>query len=688
MKLLALSHLDGDGPASRVCNFRVRVRGGLAAWLPWLMAGAMAAGCGPVDDGPASASLESTDQFQATLEDLGPREEMPGAALYQEHCANCHAGGVSRAPHLTWLEMMTPQALMASMTDGLMRPQSAHLNAEQHIHIAEYLSRARYAAQAPAATPACVGEAARFDLSRPTPTVGWGHDTARFVDAHTAQLTAADLGNLKLKWAFAFPNALRARSHPAIALGAVFVGSQDGTVYAFDLQTGCQRWAFQASAEVRTGIVLSAWQPSAAAGAPTDDAAIADAAQQEDAASPPADPPLAFFGDILAKLYAVNALTGELVWSIKADDHPSATITGTPALAGDKLLVPISSLEVTPAADPDYPCCTFQGKVLAVDPATGEIIWSHSTIPDPPVQVATTSAGTPVLAPSGAPVWSSPAVDLKRNLAYFGTGENYSSPADGNSDAVIAVDLTTGERVWTRQSTAGDAWNVACMMADNPNCPAEDGPDFDHGASMILIEAEGRSVLAVGHKNGTVYGLDPDSDGAVLWSTRVGRGSIQGGVHFGMAAAEGLIYAPINDMNDTRNGDWLDPELARPGVHAIDAASGEVMWRHVQEDICSPERAFCDPGVSAAVTAIPGAVLAGHLDGHLRAYSAANGEVLWDFDTTQPAASVNGLTAQGGGMSGGAGPAIADGHVVINSGYGLYFHEPGNALLVFAVPEG
>lgn len=633
------------------------------------MASAVAAGCGPVDEEPVSASLESTDQFQATLEDLGPREEMPGAALYQEHCANCHQGGVSRAPHLTWLEMMTPQALVASMTDGLMRPQSAHLSAAQRIHIAEYLSRARYAAQAPSAAPACVGEAARFDLSRPVPKVGWGHDTARFVNAQTAQLTTADLGNLRLKWAFAFPNALRARSHPAIALGAVFVGSQDGTVYAFDLQTGCQRWAFQASAEVRTGIVLSAWQPSAAA------------------SNPSQDPPLAFFGDILAKLYALNALTGELVWSIKADDHPSATITGTPALAGDRLLVPISSLEVTPAANPNYPCCTFQGKVLAVAPSTGEIIWSHSTIPNPPVQVATTSAGTPVLAPSGAPVWSSPAVDLKRNLAYFGTGENYSSPADGNSDAVIAVDLTTGERAWTRQSTAGDAWNVACMMADNPNCPEEDGPDFDHGASMILIEAEGRSVLAVGHKNGTVYGLDPDNQGAVLWSTRVGRGSIQGGVHFGMAAAEGLIYAPINDMNDTRNGDWLDPELARPGVHALDAASGEVMWRRVQEDICSPERPFCDPGVSAAVTAIPGALLAGHLDGHLRAYSAANGEVLWDFDTTQPAAAVNGLTAQGGGMSGGAGPAVADGHLVINSGYGLYFHEPGNALLVFAVPE-
>lgn len=680
----ALASRLAKGPARRPLPQRSAV----VALSTCLVFCALAAGCQPSDEPPAApATLTSTDQFQATKDDLGPRQEMPGAPLYTEHCASCHAGGVSRAPHLIWLEMMTPQALVASMTDGIMRPQSAHLNAEQRIQIAEYVSRARYDAVVPAAAaPSCIGEAAQFDLSRPVPKVSWGHDTARFVNAETAKLTAEDLGKLQLKWAFAFPNALRARSHPAIALGAVFVGSQDGTVYAFDLETGCQRWSFQASAEVRTGIVLSAWQPNIADAASTDEAQIADAAPGEEASNLPPDQLLAFFGDILAKLYAVNALTGELVWSIKADDHPSATITGTPALAGDRLLVPISSLEVTPAANPDYPCCTFQGKVLAVEPSTGEVIWSHSTIPEPPVQVATTSAGTAVFAPSGAPVWSSPAVDLKRNLAYFGTGENYSSPADGNSDAVMAIDLTTGERVWTRQSTAGDAWNVACMMADNPNCPAEDGPDFDHGASMILIEAEGRSVLAVGHKNGTVYGLDPDNQGAVLWSTRVGRGSIQGGVHFGMAAAEGLIYAPINDMNDTRNGDWLDPDLARPGVHAIDAASGEVMWRHVQEDICTPEREFCDPGVSAAVTAIPGAVLAGHLDGHLRAYSAANGEVLWDFDTTRPVAAVNGLTAQGGGMSGGAGPAVADGHVVINSGYGLYFHEAGNALLVFSTP--
>ena len=241
---------------------------------------ALAAGCQPPDDPAAApASLTSTDQFQATADDLGPRQEMPGAPLYAEHCASCHAGGVSRAPHLIWLEMMTPQILVASMTDGIMRPQAAHLNAEQRIQIAEYLSRARYDTETPAAAaPSCIGEAAQFDLSRPVPRVGWGHDTARFVNAETAQLATADIGKLKLKWAFAFPNALRARSHPAIAMGAVFVGSQDGTVYAFDLETGCERWSFQASAEVRTGIVLSAWEPSTVA--PIPEGAMAQGAGQ------------------------------------------------------------------------------------------------------------------------------------------------------------------------------------------------------------------------------------------------------------------------------------------------------------------------------------------------------------------------------------------------------------------------
>ena len=149
------------------------------------------AGCGPATESPnpdagygqgateaeGPTTLDSTDQFQAVSDDLGPREEMPGAALYAEHCALCHEGGVSKSPHLAFLEMMTPKAVYASMTDGIMQPQSAHLSDEQRTHIAEYITRARLDAETVAArAPACTGEEAAFDRSRPVPKVGWGHD--------------------------------------------------------------------------------------------------------------------------------------------------------------------------------------------------------------------------------------------------------------------------------------------------------------------------------------------------------------------------------------------------------------------------------------------------------------------------------------------------------------------------------
>lgn len=608
----------------------------------------------------AAKASEFTEDMQVRADDFGPRDQMPGAGLFGEHCASCHNGSVPKAPHLHWMEMMSPRNVLAAMNEGIMAVQAAHLSDEQKQDIAEYVTMKSARSMASQGAPvACEGTNAEFDLNRLPAQVGWGHDTSRYAGADVAGLTADDVPKLKLKWAFAYPGALRARSQPAVGMGAIFTGSQDGNVYAFDLETGCARWTFNAGAEVRTGVVLTQGEHGRA--------------------------PLAVFGNIVANLFAVNALTGELVWSVKIDDHPSATLTGTPALNGNQLFVPVSSLEVIPAANPQYECCTFRGKIVSLNVADGAEIWTHYTIPTPPAETGLTSAGTKVFAPSGAPSWTSPAVDRRRNVIYVGTGENYSSPADENSDAILAIDMTTGERVWQRQSTSGDAWNVACMMVDNPNCPEEQGPDFDHGSSMILIDLpDGRQVLTVGHKNGTIFGLDPDNQGSLLWSTKVGRGSIQGGVHFGMAADGTTLYAPINDMNNTRNGDVLDPEAARPGVHALNAANGELQWSHVQTNVCPPDMEFCDPGISAPVTAIDGAVFAGHLDGFLRAYSRSDGRLLWEFDTNQPTAGVNGETAQGGGMSG-AGPTIVDGHVIVNSGYGLYFHSPGNMLAVFSV---
>jgi polyvinyl alcohol dehydrogenase (cytochrome) len=618
-----------------------------------------AAGCTPPPAAPSSAKtdaqleatrVKSTDEFVARSGASIDPATHPGNALFAENCATCHSGRVPKAPAVVWLEMMAPDALLASMNDGLMSAQAAHLSATEREQIAEYLTRTALADfTPPPAPPACVGDAAKFEGPEPA-TVGWGHDTSRFIPGDVAGLTRADAPKLKLKWAFAYPNAVRARSQPSIGWNTIFIGSQDGTVYAFDLDSGCVKWTFRASAEVRTAIV-------------------ADAAARR-----------LYFGDVLGRAYAVDAFTGAEIWRRKIDDHPNATITGSPALGGGKLFVPVSSLEVTSAADPNYACCTFRGLVAALDPATGDEIWKTYVIPEPPAEHGRTSAGTLILGPSGAPVWNSPAYDARRRRLYFGTGENYSSPADGNSDAVFAVNADNGEIIWRRQLTAGDAWNVGCMMG-NENCPVERGPDVDLSASPILVPlGEGRDIIVVGQKSAVAYGVDPES-GNIVWSQRLGHGGTQGGVHFGMTAQKGAVFAPIVDMADTRDARVYDAKINGAGLHAVDAATGEFLWRAKADDVCAG-REFCDPGISAAATSIDGVIFAGHLDGRLQAYDAATGRIIWRYDTTKPVKTITGVEAAGGSMSG-PGAAVADGRLVVNSGYGIYYHMPGNVLLVF-----
>jgi polyvinyl alcohol dehydrogenase (cytochrome) len=170
-----------------------------------------------------------------------------------------------------------------------------------------------------------------------------------------------------------------------------------------------------------------------------------------------------------------------------------------------------------------------------------------------------------------------------------------------------------------------------------------------------------------------------------VWKTTLGHGGTQGGVHFGMAAQGRLIYAPINDMADTRDARVYDAAKRGAGLHGVDAATGKVLWKELADNVCG-DRKNCDPGISSAVSAIPGMVFAGHLDGRFQAYDGRNGKVLWSFDTTKDVKTITGEMAHGGSMSG-PGAAIANGYVVVNSGYGLYYHMPGNLLMVFT-PDG
>ncbi len=624
------------------------------SWQAIFLAASLAlAGCGSQSpaDKAGGERITSTDELQSRSGPAIDVDKHPGKGLFLENCAGCHIGGVPKAPQQVWLEMMAPDAILAAMNGGIMKQQAAKLSGDERRQIAEYLVRTPLADyKPPQPPPMCDARRAGFDLASPPAQVGWGHDNSRFTPASVSGLTKDQVGTLKLKWAMAYPAAIRARSQPAIGWGAVFVGSHDGTVYALDLDSGCTRWRFRASAEVRSAIV-------------------ADPAAKR-----------LYFGDVLARAYALDAMTGKLIWQSKLDDHGNATITGSPTLGGGQLFVPVSSLEVTAAADPTYACCTFRGSVVALDPATGKQRWKHFSVTATPTVQGKTKSGTSIIAPSGAPIWGSPTYDSVTDRVYFGSGENYSSPADGNSDAVFAVDAKSGKRLWTAQLTAGDAWNVGCMMG-NDNCPSEKGPDLDVAPSVLVVPiGGGKTMIVAGQKSGDVYGLDPAS-GKSVWKTTLGHGGTQGGVHFGMAAQGRLIYVPINDMADTRDGRKYDAKRNGAGMHAIDAANGRMFWKALADNVCG-NRPNCDPGISSAVSAIPGLVFAGHLDGRFRAYEGRSGKVLWSVDTTKDVRTITGEIAHGGGMSG-PGAAISNGHVVVNSGYGLYYHSPGNLLMVF-----
>jgi polyvinyl alcohol dehydrogenase (cytochrome) len=576
-----------------------------------------------------------------------------GDAIYSTKCASCHEVGT--APFLSHkaLRAAAPEYILYMLNSGAMHKQGQTLTTAQRVAVAEYITGKPLSAPTPA--DLC---ASRTTASSSGPQWnGWGVDldNSRFQPADQAGLTAAQVPQLKLKWAFGFPGGFAAYSQPTVVGGRVFVSDPLGGVYSLDAATGCAYWKFQAAAAVRTALTIGPGH-------------------------------LAYFGDLRANAYAVNAETGKLVWKTTISSHPYARITGSPRLYKGRLYVPVSSREEWMAGDPHYECCTFRGILAALDASSGKEIWRTYTIPDAPKPTRKGPNGVQLWGPSGGGLWSSPTIDEVRQLLYIGVGDNYSDPATSLSDAVIAVDLRTGKIVWSNQITAGDTFNAGCFQKDTSNCPVKVGPDFDFGSALILRKLpDGRRVLLAAQKSGTVFGLDPDKKGAILWQTTIGKGGVLGGIEWGAAADAEAAYVALSDVTFGSGPDGvdLDPK-AGGGLFAIRIATGEKVWT------ASPAAAgcavsHCSPAQSAAVTAIPGVVFSGADDGHLRAYATADGKVIWDFDTLRQFDAVNKSAAHGGALDGG-GPAIAGGMMFVNSGFGSVFGIPGNVLLAFGPP--
>src|SRR6202044_2973175 len=136
--------------------------------------------------------------------------------------------------------------------------------------------------------------------------------------------------------------------------------------------------------------------------------------------------------------------------------------------------------------------------------------------------------------PSGVGVWTAPVLDAERATMYVTSGDNYSDPSTALSDALLALRMSSGEILWSKQFTAKDAWNSSCQLQGKVNCPDSEGPDFDFASSAILVSLpNGKRALLLGQKSAVVYAVDPDRKGQSLCQARIGEGGTVGGIEGG-----------------------------------------------------------------------------------------------------------------------------------------------------------
>ncbi len=592
------------------------------------------------------------------------------AQLFKVTCAICHEVPETKAPPVETIRQLPAARILMALEFGRMQPQAAGLTPEQRQRIAKWLAAAEDAKRDQwIADRAC---------SRETPAQltgienwGLGRDNARHVSG--TRIDRRNVGKLELQWSIALPAVTTMRSQPVVAGDTVFLGSQGTHLLALDRATGCVRWAFNADAPVRTALTL---------------AATSDGANT------------LFFADEMGMVYAVDATTGKQRWRVRVKLFPTSVISGAIAYHGDRIYVPMSSFETAAAGLPTHECCRSHGGVVALDALDGQDVWRFGTTPQA-TKTATSSAGVQLWGPSGAPVWNAPLVDARRGLLYFGTGENYSSPATDTSDAIIALELKTGEQRWVFQALANDAWNASCLM-HGPNCPKENGPDFDFGAAVIMVQRRGGDLLLAGQKSGDVYALDPDQQGAVVWHQRIGQGTSNGGVHHGMATDGRQLIVPIADPERRIPG-----YVPKPGVYSLSVKDGRMLWALPIDRGCvidpedvpkvglaemqsgktdRPTWPACSYyyGQSAAAVLADGVVYAGALDGKLRLIDARNGKVLRVIDTNQAYRGSNLVDGHGGAID--VGGAIVNGdQLFISTGYGMFGQMPGNMLLVYGI---
>lgn len=405
-------------------------------------------------------------------------------------------------------------------------------------------------------------------------------------------ITPATSRTLVPAWTVPMPRTVTAS--PAVVGGSVYVGDWGGTMYALRLADGSERWRFQ-----------TAPAPGAAFGPIVSSAAVADVRVAG------ATRRLVVFG-AGPRLYAVDAADGSPVWTVDRSNGLAGTpveIESSPVVHGGVVYVGVDT-----HGRPEAETAGVRGGLLAVDAATGAVLWSF----EPELEQGGHGCGG---------VWGSPTIDTVEGNVVFGTA-NCGAPAptgaagtgftwNRHTEAITALDLTDGRVRWTFQ----------------PHPPNDRDLDFGATPNIITDPRSGRRLVGVGNKDGAYYALEPGS-GELVWSTQVAApGDVQPGFSIG-----GFIGSSATWRGNVFGGTAIG---GPPYYHSLRGSDGGVRWRGAAVP------------TYAGSLVVDGVVVAGDLTGVLKGFSAGSGLPLFALPLLGPISSA---------------PALAGDTIVIGSG--------------------
>lgn len=407
-------------------------------------------------------------------------------------------------------------------------------------------------------------------------------------NAAETTINPSNAANLKVHWSVPSTTHAVITAQMIMANGMLYWGSWNGVMHATDPTTGKQLWSTMLS----TTPGGCSKQPKGVISSPV-------VATVPIGGTPTS---VLFIGAGAANLYALNALTGQIVWQTNLQNNAAAFIYASPTYYNGSLYIGVAS-----TGD----CPLVIGEVVQVNASTGVVQNTFTLVPTGCI---------------GSSVWGAIAVDEATGMLYFGTGN---------------ADLKTCAQPIPYSQAVVELNSSNLSLVAYWQVPKTDtvGKDDDIGSAPTLFSATingvPHSMLGIVSKDGYYYALDRTNISAgPLWKVRL---SVGGAAPAKNASIPSATYDG-SYLYVAGSGTTIGTQFCTGSLQQLDPNTGTVLW------------ADClSASVLAPVFGVPGLVIIGS-GNTMEVVNASTGQILYTYLDTASTAGFWGAGMISGGV--------------------------------------